>query len=103
MVPQTGVVVWQLRGWVEDVVCRVMERSHAFTLTVERAGERLADEPYSTLEAALTRARELRGSLVRIGFAPVAAFAAEPKPVLDALLRHFARQGTAMLHLGHRA
>jgi hypothetical protein len=103
MLPQTGVIVWQLRGWVEDVVCHLVERSAAFTLTVERAGERLAEERYSSLEATMARALELRRSLMRVGFAPVEAFEPEPQPVLDVLLRHFAREGTALLHATHAA
>jgi hypothetical protein len=40
MVPQSAVIVWQLRGFVEDVACYFVRRPSSFTLTVERAGER---------------------------------------------------------------
>jgi hypothetical protein len=98
MVPQNRVIVWQLRGKFEDVVCYFVERSPTFTLTVERAGERLAEERYATLDATMARARQLRRSLVQVGFETVAAFDGEPPSVLDSLLRRFVREGTTALH-----
>jgi hypothetical protein len=99
MAPQSAVIVWQLRGFVEEVECYFVKHAVSFTLTVERAGERLAEERYSSLHATMTRARDLRRSLIDVGFVPVAAFDPEPQPVLESTLLDFVRQGTATLHV----
>ncbi len=103
MVPQSAVIVWQLRGFVEEVECYFVKRTSAFMLTVERAGESLAEEQYSSLHETMVRARELRRSLMKVGFLPVAASAAEPQPVLESLLMHFVKDGTAALYAGYGA
>ena len=51
----------------------------------------------------MVRAGELRRSLMNVGFLPVAASEAEPQPVLDSLLRHFVKEGTAALYVGYGA
>jgi hypothetical protein len=91
MVPQSAVIVWQLRGLVEEVDCYFLKQASSFTLTVTRAGESLAEEQYTSLYATMARARELRRSLMDVGFAPVEAFEAEPQPVLESLLLHFVK------------
>jgi hypothetical protein len=101
MAPQSAVIVWQLHGVVEEVECYFVRHASAFTLTVERAGERLAEEQYSTLHAMMARARELRNTLVGFGFTPVAAFETEPQPLLESLLLHFVKEGTAALHVSY--
>jgi hypothetical protein len=96
MVPQNAVIVWQLAGFIEEVDCYFVKRPGEFTLTVERAGERLADEHYRTLDETIARAREMRRDLMEVGFRPV-----EPvhnEPALDSLLLHFVKEGTALLH-----
>jgi hypothetical protein len=103
MVPQSAVIVWQMGGFVEEVDCYFVKRTSAFTLTVERAGESLAEEQYSSLHETMVRAGELRRSLTKVGFLPVAASEAEPQPVLDSLLRHFVKEGTAALYVGYGA
>lgn len=103
MVPQSAVIVWQLRGVVEEVDCYVVKRPSAFTLTVERAGESLAEEQYSSLHDTMVRARAWRRSLMKVGFLPVAASAAEAQPVLDSLLRHFVKAGSAGMYVGYGA
>ncbi|HEY3380847.1 MAG TPA: hypothetical protein VGK32_03715 [Vicinamibacterales bacterium] len=95
MVPPTAVVVWQLRGFVEDIHCFFSERGAAFTLVIERAGERLLTEEYTELRALLARAADLRGRLVGVGFAPIGKAKAEPEPVLQSLLMHFVLEGRA--------
>jgi uncharacterized membrane protein len=103
MVPQSAVIVWQLRGFVEDVTCYFVKQASSFTLSVERAGERLSDEQFSSLRTLMDRARDLRRSLVAIGFAPAAAFDSEPQPVLESLLLNFVKEGTAALHVSRGA
>jgi hypothetical protein len=103
MVPQSAVIVWQLHGLVEAVDCYFVKNASSFTLTVERAGESLAEEQYTSLHATMSRARELRRSLMSVGFVPMAAFETEPQPVLDSLLRHFVKEGTAALHVSYGA
>lgn len=101
MVPPNAVIVWQLCGFVEEVDCYFVRRSHDFSLTVERAGERLAEERYGSLHETMARAREMKRDLMEVGFKPVAG--AEAEPGLDSLLRHFVREGTAQLHAASRA
>jgi hypothetical protein len=96
MVPPNAVIVWQLCGFVEEVDCYFVRRSHDFTLTVERAGERLAEERYGSLHETMARAREMKRDLIEVGFKPVAV--TDVEPALDSLLRHFVREGTALLH-----
>jgi len=96
MVPRNAVVVWQLCGFVEEVVCYFVRRARGYALTVERAGERLVEEEYATLGATMTRAREMKHDLLEVGFMPVAD--ALPEPALDSLLQHFVKEGTALLH-----
>jgi hypothetical protein len=96
MVPQNAVIVWQLCGFVEEVACYFVRRSRDFTLTVERAGERLAEETYGTLSETMARAREMRRDLIEVGFTPCAS--SESEPTLDRLLKHFVREGTTLLH-----
>ncbi len=103
MVPPSAVVVWQLRGFVEDIHCFFIRKTSAFTLGLERAGERLLEEEYSELPALLARAKDLRRRLVNVGFAPVAKAMADPEPVLQSLLTHFVREGTTSLHFGRSA
>jgi hypothetical protein len=99
MVPQSAVIVWQLRGFVEEVACYFVQRASSFTLTVERANERLSEEQYSSLHGMMDRARDLRRTLIDVGFAPMAAFETEPQPVLESLLLNFVKEGTAALHV----
>jgi hypothetical protein len=101
MVPQSAVIVWQLRGLVEDVACYFVRRASSFTLTVERAGERLSEEQYSSLSTLMGRAGDLRRSLIELGFAPTAE--SDPQPGLESLLRNFVKEGTAALHVSHGA
>jgi hypothetical protein len=96
MVPQNAVVVWQLRGYIEEVDCYFLKQPSGFTLAIERAGERLAEETFESLHETMRRAREMRTDLIDVGFAPVSAI--EPEPVLESLLQHFVREGTALLH-----
>lgn len=99
MVPQSAVIVWQLRGLVEVVACYFVRRASSFTLTVERAGEHLSEEQYSSLRTLMDRARDLRRSLIDLGFAPMAAFESESQPALESLLLDFVKEGTAALHV----
>jgi hypothetical protein len=96
MVPQNAVIVWQLCGFVEEVDCYFVRRSRDFTLTVERAGERLAEERYASLHETMVRARQMKRDLMDVGFKPVAN--ADFEPALDALLRRFVEEGTTNLH-----
>lgn len=96
MVPQDAVIVWQLRGFIENVECFLVSRASAFSLVIERAGERLAEERYLSLHDTMARARELKANLLQVGFKAVSK--GEPEPVLDSLLLHFVRVGTAVLH-----
>ena len=99
MIPPSAVVVWELRGFVEDVQCYFLRTGRTHTLAVERAGEELLCEEFDRLADLMTRAAELRRSLVKVGFrpAPLDEDLAD-QPVLETLLLHFVREGTAMLH-----
>ncbi len=97
MVPQNAVIVWQLCGFVEEVDCYFVRRPGEFALTVERAGERLAEERYRSLHETIARAREMRRDLMEVGFKPLGA--TDNEPALESLLLHFVREGTALLHL----
>ncbi len=96
MVPQNAVIVWQLFGFVEEVDCYFVRSPRDFTLTVERAGERLAEERYSSLHETIARAREMKRDLMDVGFKAVPL--AETEPGLESLLRQFVREGTTHLH-----
>jgi hypothetical protein len=96
MVPANAVIVWELCGFVEEVACYFERRAGDYTLTVERAGERLAEERFGSLHETMARAREMRCDLIAVGFKPVADAVREP--ALDALLLHFVKEGTALLH-----
>jgi hypothetical protein len=96
MVPCSAFVVWELRGLIEDVHCFFLQREPGFLLAIERAGERLLEEHHDDFREMMSRARELRSSLVRVGFEPVTADAATTAP-FDSLLLHFVRVGTAPL------
>jgi uncharacterized membrane protein len=102
MVPYSAVVVWELRGLIEDVHCFFVRRGPAYILSIERAGERLLEELHEDFREMISRARELRSSLVRVGFEPVSADATTTAPV-DSLLLNFVRVGSApAAALGHR-
>lgn len=102
MVPYSVVVVWELRGLIEDVHCFFVPRENGYLLSIERAGERLLEEIHEDFREMMSRARELRGSLVRVGFEPVPPDATTTSP-LDSLLLNFVRIGTApVTALGHR-
>jgi hypothetical protein len=96
MVPANAVIVWELCGFVEEVACYFVRRARDYSLTVERAGERLAEERFGSLHETMARAREMRRDLMAVGFKPVAD--AVHEPALDALLQHFVKEGTALLH-----
>lgn len=96
MVPYSAVVVWELRGLVENVRCFFLPRRGSYLLSIERAGERLLEETHDDFEEMIDRAGDLRRSLVRVGFQPTAADGASSVP-LDSLLMHFVRVGTAPL------
>lgn len=96
MVPSNAVIVWQLCGFVEEVACYFIRRASGYRLTVERAGERLAEERYENLHETMVRAREMKRDLMEVGFRPVPNTPEEPS--LEALLQHFVREGTALLH-----
>jgi hypothetical protein len=96
MVPPSAVIIWQLRGYVEEVDCYFVRLVSEYTLTVERAGERLVEERYASLHEAMARARQMQRDLIQVGFKPIADAAAEPE--LDTLLQHFVREGTAQLY-----
>lgn len=96
MVPQNAVIVWQLAGFIEEVECYFVKRPGEFSLTVERAGERLAEEHYRSLHETIARAREIKRDLIDVGFRPVGRTDGEPR--LDSLLMHFVKEGTALLH-----
>lgn len=96
MVPYSAVVVWELRGLIEDVHCYFTQRQGSYVLSIERAGEHLLEESHDDFREMMSRARELRASLVRVGFQPVSTDAAAGLPV-DSLLLNFVRVGTAPL------
>jgi hypothetical protein len=94
MVPYSAVVVWELRGLIEDVHCFFVRSGPEYVLSIERAGERLLEELHADFREMMSRARELRSSLVRVGFEPVTVDATTTSPV-DSLLLNFVRVGTA--------
>ena len=96
MLAHSAVVVWELRGLIEDVHCFFLPRGTDYLLTIERAGERLLEEHHADFQELMSRARELRSSLVRVGFEPVSADATTTAQV-DSLLLHFVSVGTAPL------
>lgn len=96
MVPESAVVVWQVRGVVEDVLCFFYPRRAGYALAVERAGERLLDERFDHFPSMIARAREMRQTLVHAGFEPVEE--AVEAPGLDRLLRRFVHAGLVSLH-----
>jgi hypothetical protein len=96
MVPYSAVVVWELRGLIEDVHCFFTPRASGYLLSIERAGERLLEEVHEDFRDMMDRARELRGSLIRVGFEPLTPDEAPASP-LDSLLLNFVRVGTAPL------
>lgn len=96
MVPESAVVVWQVRGLVEDVLCFFYPRRAGYALAVERAGERLLDERFDHFPSLVARACEMRQTLVQAGFEPVDE--ASNTPSLEWLLRGLVREGTAALH-----
>jgi hypothetical protein len=95
MVPDSAVVVWHLRGLIEDVHCFFFPRRAGFGLAVERAGERLLDEDYADLPPMMARAREMKDNLLRAGFIAVSPTDSTAPLQLDWLLAHFVRAGTA--------
>lgn len=99
MVPYTAVIVWELRGLVEDVHCFFVPRQGGYLLAIERAGERLLEEVHVDFACMMSRARELRTSLVRVGFQPAPAERADAaaRVPLDSLLMNFVRVGTTPL------
>ncbi|RPJ74290.1 MAG: hypothetical protein EHM24_06355 [Acidobacteria bacterium] len=103
MVPDSAVVVWHLRGFIEDVHCFFFARRAGFALAVERAGERLLDEDYDDLPPMMERAREMKDNLLRAGFVAVNPTDATEPLQLDWLLAHFVRGGTASRHAVARA
>jgi hypothetical protein len=103
MMPHSAVVVWQLRGFVEDVQCYFLPRAASLALYVERAGELLLREEFGDLRALMDRALELRRRLVAIGFRAVGEAPVDAHPTLESMLRHFVRDGTAALHPGPAA
>ena len=96
MVPESAVVVWQVRGIVEDVHCFFYPKRAGFALAVERAGDRLLDEAFDHFPSLMARAREMKQTLVQAGFEPVEE--AVDNPSLESLLRQFARASAAPLH-----
>jgi hypothetical protein len=94
-----AVIVWELRGLVEDVHCFFEPRRSEYRLSIERAGELLLEERHDDFGEMMGRARELRSCLVRVGFEPVSEHAATPP--IDSLLLNFVRVGT-LSGLGHR-
>jgi len=101
MVPYSAVVVWELRGLIEDVHCFFVRRGHGYLLSIERAGERLLEELHGDFREMMSRARELRSSLVRVGFEPVTTDATTTPPI-DSLLLNFVRVGSAPSAVGPR-
>lgn len=99
MVPYSAVVVWELRGLIEDIHCYFLPRGRWYLLAIERAGERLLEESHEDFREMIGRARELRSSLVRIGFEPISDSepGADVSSPVDSLLLHFVRVGTAPL------
>lgn len=95
MLSNAAVIVWQLRGLIEDVHCFFESQSPGYLLSIERAGELLLEERHDDFQAMLGRASELRSCLVRIGFEPVSA--QTPAEPMDSLLLSFVRIGTAPL------
>lgn len=96
MVPESAVVVWQVRGLVEDVLCFFYPRRAGYALAVERAGERLLDERFDHFPSLIARAREMRRTLVQAGFEPVEE--AVEGASLESQLRQFVRVGSVPLH-----
>jgi len=94
MVPHEAVIVWRLRGLVEDVRCYFLDQGARYRLVVERAGEELLVEDHATLRVMTHRAAELRASLIGVGFEPLLVAPAAGIP-LDSLLDQFVRIGTA--------
>ncbi len=96
MVPESAVVVWQVRGIIEDVHCFFYPKRAGFALAVERAGERLLDEMFDHFPSLMARAREMKRTLIEVGFEPVEE--AVDAPGLEWLLHQFVRRGVASLH-----
>lgn len=92
-----AVIVWELRGLVEDVRCFFLRRRGAYLLGIERAAERLLEEEYVDFPAMMLRARELRSNLERVGFTPVVDDDGVAAWRSDSLLHHFVRLGIAPL------
>jgi hypothetical protein len=93
MVPESALVVWQLRGFVEDIHCFFYPRRAGFALAIERAGERLVEEYYDDLKLLMLRARQMRETLVHAGFEPI--HETGDGPSLDWLFAQFVRAGVA--------
>lgn len=93
MVPESALVVWQLKGFIENIHCFFYPRRAGFALAVERAGERLVDEYYEDLNALMARAREMKETLIGAGFEPLVEKSEGPS--LDWLLTQFVRGGSA--------
>ena len=96
MVPYSAVVVWELRGLIEDVHCYFVPRAGGYLLGIERAGEQLLEELHDDFKEMISRAREIRSSLVHVGFQPVSAHANADFPA-DSLLLSSVRAGTSVL------
>jgi hypothetical protein len=101
MVPYSAVIVWELRGLIEDVHCFFLPRERGYLLSIERAGEHLLEEVHDDFREMMERAGALRQGLVRVGFEPVPADDSASS-ALDSLLLNFVRIGTAPLAMGHR-
>jgi hypothetical protein len=97
MVPNAAVVVWQLRGFIEDVQCFFYRRGRAFVLGIDRAGELLLEETYDDLRELTARANEVQRSLEGVGFERVRHAEPQAHPPLELLLEHFVKQGTTPL------
>ena len=99
MVPQTAVVVWQLRGFVEDVHCFLFRKGSGYDVAVERAGERLLQEHFARLSDLMLRAGEIKSSLEGVGFKAMPPDEREDSAQpLEPLLRAFVQAGTAPLY-----
>lgn len=96
MLSNGAVIVWELRGLIEDVHCFFEPHRSGYLLSIERAGELLLEERHDDYQEMMGRARELRSCLVRVGFEPVSAHAPAAPP-MESLLLNFVRVGTAPL------
>lgn len=66
--PTTGIVLWRLRGSVDELACAVRSTSFGYTLGLELAGEPILLELQSSVDVLVDKAARLETWLLTQGW-----------------------------------